>query len=469
MDAAVQSKPVGNVQALIWLSLFAALVALLGGSARFDAVQIAALRPLAALFLIPAFYYLSRDSAKDAKVPLLLLAAITVWTAIQLIPLPPALWHALPGRGLLAELDAMHGLEGTWRPIAWVPMRGWNALMALVIPIAAALLVIALRPSGQSVLLIIAAMGCADAALGLLQITAGAGSPLYTYTHTNGGAPVGIFANENHSAVFSAMVLVVIARLGFSPRKRRVNPVYFIALAAAYILVLISLLVSGSRAGLGIGLVGVIATAVLAYLWLAKPKPGISAPKPMALMMQRPRTVMLAGLGAFLALLFALFQFERVPGLIDAMDQSAFEDLRWRILPILQEMMAAYWVFGIGFGSFDAVYMIEEPTELLNSAYLNQAHNDWAQIVIEGGIPAVLIVIALGVWTYLAVRSLYAQNFAALGRCVFWVTIAAMLTVASLFDYPLRTPIIQTIGVWLALVLAFDVRDNTAKAAKEMK
>ena len=42
----------------IWLALLAAIVALLGGSSRPDAVQIAALRPLVALFLIPAFYYL---------------------------------------------------------------------------------------------------------------------------------------------------------------------------------------------------------------------------------------------------------------------------------------------------------------------------------------------------------------------------------------------------------------------------
>lgn len=468
MNAAVQSKSVaGGLQTLIWLALFAALIALLGGSARFDAVQITALRPLAALFLIPAFYYLSRESVRDVKAPLVLLAAITVWTALQLVPLPPAMWHALPGRGILAELDAMQGLDEVWRPIAFVPMRGWNALMALVIPITAILLIVALQPSARKVLLIIAALGTADAALGLLQVTSGAGSPFYLYTHTNAGAPVGLFANENHSAVFSAITLLVIARLAFAPRKRRANPVVIIAMASVFLLVLIGVLVSGSRAGLGMALVALVATSIMAWLWVAKPRLDGAAPHPLAAAMRNPRMILVIALAGIAALIFALFQFERVPGVIDAMNQNAFEDLRWEILPILGDMIASHWLVGVGFGSFDAVYMIDEPTDFLSPAYLNQAHNDLAQIVIEGGMAAAAILLALGVWTYSSVRSLFAINTAAIGRCVFWVTIAAMFVVASLFDYPLRTPIFQMIGVWLIIILAFDVRDRARTSAKK--
>ena len=234
------------MRGVIWLALMAGAVALLGGSARFDAVQMAALRPLAALFLIPALYFLSKESLRPALAPMVMLGLATLWMAIQLVPLPPSLWHALPGREILVELDAMHGLEDTWRPIAWVPMRGWNALMSMVVPISAALLVLALRPNMRSLLLIIVAIGVVDAALGLLQILAGSESALYYYTHTNAGSPVGIFANENHSAVFSAMVLLVIARVGFSQNRPEHHRFLNIGLAIAFVIVTLAVLVSGS-------------------------------------------------------------------------------------------------------------------------------------------------------------------------------------------------------------------------------
>ena len=146
--------------------------------------------------------------------------------------------------------------------------------------------------------------------------------------------------------------------------------------------------------------------------------------------------------------------------MIDALNQDAFEDLRWQVGPILGQMMANYWLLGTGFGSFDAVYMIYEPTRFQGPAYLNQAHNDWAQLVIEGGVPAILLVLGMLRWFAFALRSLYARNAAALARCVFWTTLIAAIAVASLVDYPLRTPIFQMVGAWLVVALGFDVSDN---------
>lgn len=86
-------------------------------------------------------------------------------------------------------------------------------------------------------------------------------------------------------------------------------------------------------------------------------------------------------------------------------------------------------------------------------AYVNQAHNDWAQVVIEGGLPALMIAFAAIIWLAGSIRLIWSRRKAA---AIFWLAIFAILGAASLVDYPLRTPIIQSLALWLALVLADD-------------
>lgn len=448
-----------RLQALIWLGLFAGAAALLGGSSRFDAVQIAALRPIAALFLIPAFYWISREKLGEARAPMTMLALMALWTAMQLVPLPPSIWQALPGRDITAELDALHGLEGNWRPISYVPMRGFNALFALVIPAAGALLVLALRPGIWAVFWAIAALGVLDASLGLTQLALGRENLLYFYTHTNAGSAVGIFANENHSGVFSAIALLVITRLCLEPSRPNRSRLSLIALAAAFVLVLLALLVSASRAALGVGLAALLASAFMALLWSRRAELARAKSGGIAFFARNPRTALIVCVAIVVALLFGLMQFERAPGVIDTFEQSAFEDLRWRIVPILSDMMSRHWLVGTGFGTFDALYLLYEPTQFMGPAYVNQAHNDWAQFLIEGGLPAVALLFSFAIWAMLAIRTLFAREPEAIARCVFWCAIAAILAVASLFDYPLRTPMFQLVAAWLVIALALERRN----------
>ena len=45
-----------------------------------------------------------------------LMAAILILPLLQLVPLPPSVWQALPGRELPAQIDASLGLN-IWRPL----------------------------------------------------------------------------------------------------------------------------------------------------------------------------------------------------------------------------------------------------------------------------------------------------------------------------------------------------------------
>lgn len=429
----------------------------LGGSSRPDAIQIAALRPLVALSLIPALYYMSPGALSKERGLLSLMALFAAWMALQLVPLPPSLWMALPGRSQIAELDAMAGLDGLWRPISMSPTRGWNALASLIVPVSGVLLAVALRVSARNLLFFVAIFGIADAAMGILQVISGNDSAFYLYAITNRGSAVGIFANENHSAVFSALQLIVLARLAIEPRAAGGHRWLRYAIPIAFLLSLIAILISGSRAGLAMGVFAILVATTVAWYSLggegrknARRKSGRFAN------LRSPRFILAVFILLVIGLLGVFLSLERIAGLNDALNQNAFEDLRWRIVPVLEQMVGTFWLLGIGFGSFEETYHIFEPTELLLRAYVNQAHNDWAQFLIEGGVPAIALLVALGLWVAVRARRILTGGRRSLATLLLWGGMAAIIMGASIVDYPLRTPIFQLVVMWLLLAFSQD-------------
>lgn len=443
-------------RAWLWFALLVAGLALLGGSARPDAVQDVALRPLAALLLIPALAGLRASDLAGLRVPLVAGGALLAWMIVQCVPLPPGLGQALPGRDLIAGLDRLAAVEGVWRPIALAPFRALGSLLAMLVPLAALLLALSARVRTLTILLAIAGLGMVNALLGILQVTGGRASPFYLYALTNRGSPAGIFANENHASVFAAVVLLVLARLamvrgGADPAEPRLPDRARLAVGPAYLLVLIGVLIGGSRAGLACAFLAMLASWMMVWAdWRAREvQVGARSPRALAL---------LAAGGLGIALVFAAFLvLGRAPAAADLLAQGSIEDIRWSLWPVLADMLGDHWLVGTGFGSFDAAYRIYEPTTLLLSAYVNQAHNDWAQLVIEGGLPAALCTLGLVGWVIAAIIAIARRGGRqARGAAIFWAAWLAIMMAASLVDYPLRTPTFQAVSIWLLLCLAKD-------------
>lgn len=454
-----QSERIAPAAALALLGAFALVVAAFGGSSRPDPVQIAPLRPLAAGFLIPAFYLMDSRSWREAPLLIALMASLAVWMGLQLVPLPAGIWHGLPDREIIAELDRLTGLGDQWRPLSLAPTRGMNALISLTVPLAALLLALACRTTSQMILHIIIAIGLINAALGFVQVATGPNSPLYLYMYVAPRSAAGLFANENHSAVFSVIVLLIIARLSAESHLSNRSSLTWtrIAYPAAFGVILLTVLVTGSRAGLGalVAALGAIAFMALEFA-RARPRTGQGKWQGSAGL-----ALVFAGLVAGLIALF--FLQERTPALQDVLDRSSFDDLRWQILPIIQLMAAKHWLWGSGFGSFDMLYQTYEPTDLLMLSYVNHAHNDWLQLVIEGGLPAVMILAALLLWIVRTIVGLRGGDKTenAIHR-VFWVATIIVIGAASVVDYPLRTPIYQAVGAWLLVCLALDQQRSRA-------
>lgn len=450
----------------LWLGIFVLAVAFLGGSSRPDPIQAALLRPIAALLLIPAVIALRFIDLERGKLILLLWAALLVWMVAQLLPLPPGLWQALPGRQGIAEIDQLAGSQDIWRPISLAPFRGLNSIFGMVIPLAALLLALAMRFPGRTLLLAIVAIALIDAAFGLLQVIGGSNSPLYMFAITSRGAPAGIFANENHSAVFSALVLLIVIRLALESRLQD-DPTWIrLSLAPAFIFILLTVLITGSRAGFAATILTLFASAIMIWCAVKGAASRLEEARGKSTL-RKPRILGLAGCAtAIIAVAFAFFWFERTPAVIDIMTRASFEDLRWSLWPILRDMMADHWLTGTGFDSFDSVYRIYEPAELLMPAYVNHAHNDWAQLWIEGGLPGVVLLTVLLGWIGRSVFVIGRFGRARSELVIFWTVCIVILAAAALVDYPLRTPVFQTSVAWLLLCLSYDCA--SAKADKAM-
>lgn len=438
------------------MGVFVVALALLGGSSRPDPIQNAGLRPIAALLLIPALYRLRTADLAGARSMVGLGAVMLAWMILQLIPMPPFLWQALPAREGIAELDALVGMQGVWRPLSLAPFRGQNAVFGLIIPIIALLLALPSRIKANSVFIVITGLGVLNAAFGILQVIGGPKSAFYLFAMASRGAPAGLFANENHSAVFSSIALLVIARLATDGQSRSLPSWIKLLLAPAYVFILLAVLVSGSRAGLATTVLSLGAGGLM--MWLGyRPRSLVRPAAERSIKSsRRSGTALLAAGGAALILVVGAFLlFDRAPAFKALMASSSFNDLRWSLSPILIAMMGEHWLFGTGFGTFDVVYRLYEPTDLLFPLYVNQAHNDWAQLVIEGGLPAVACLLGLIAWLCAAILRL-ARRDSAGAILVFWVAWIAIIMAASAVDYPLRTPIFQAVSVWLTLCLAND-------------
>ncbi len=437
----------------IVITLLAVLVACLGGSSRTDAAQITVLRPLAALFLVPALYYWSHDAMAKARAPLILLGALTLLMVVQLIPLPPSIWESLPGREAIAEMGRTLGQDDVWRPLSLVPARTLNALASLVVPIAALCGLIMLRTDQRTILYIITGLGIFNALLAIGQTASGGMAALYPYAITNAGTAVGIFANQNHGAVFAGLTLLIIGYLLACAINSHRSRQHKAVLVALFLLAMVAALTGGSRSGLLASFLALLSSAGMVWISLGGRRRGTEVLPPIFGRNFRP-TWVLALAGVLVVTILSLFVvMERVPALNDLTQQDSFKDLRWLLLPTFEKMLRSYSIFGAGFGSFEEVFHIFEPQISMNSEYVNQAHNDWVQLVIEGGIAALALVVAAGWWF---VRSLcrigYGSKQAIVGQ-LFWLTLMLILLLASLVDYPLRTPIFQFSAAALAVAL----------------
>src|SRR4051812_9979681 len=71
----------------------------------------------------------------ETRLALVVLGAILLLPLLQLIPLPPQVWHALPGRESARQLDQIMGWRA-WRPLSLDVEGTVRSFLELLIPAA---------------------------------------------------------------------------------------------------------------------------------------------------------------------------------------------------------------------------------------------------------------------------------------------------------------------------------------------
>lgn len=362
-------------------------------------VALIALEGVALVFLAAMVAHATPKAARPSLHALLFwfLLLSPAWLAlVYLLPVPPSWWEDIPGRELYAELLTAAGIaRHDWLPVSLVPDATTVSLLA-GIPLMAAFGAgywANLRQL-QIVIGTFVMLGFAEVVIGMLQLAGGANSSLYF--GGNPGRPFGTFANANHFGNYIAMVLAAYVWLGWSKlteaRQRRAahweprsSQARAVALwTAGAVLLLVGILMSRSRgAGLG-GLPAAMGALVLALTTGAGPRP------------LRPTLLIVGGA---LAAGVALVGFDTVVSRFDLERMAGDAPFRIVQATTTLEGAAHFWPFGAGWGTYAEVYPRFQPATLIGTA--DYAHHDYAQMLFEGGIFAVLLMAAFG-WLFVA-------------------------------------------------------------------
>jgi hypothetical protein len=424
---------------LIVLGLFFLLVALTGGSSRADPQSLLLLRPATVLFCAYGLACASAQDLRDVRAPLAVVLAVMALALLQLVPLPAAVWRNLPNRELVAAASSSVGLGTIARPLSLTPAMTWNTFFSLFVPLTGIVLVAVQAPENRNrVIPFLMAVALLSALFGFLQALGSNGLQLYRITHK--GVPTGLFANRNHQSIMLLWLMLAACWMGSGPLAPKRSAKVGLGGAIATVVALFPLLIlTGSRAGLLLS----VATLFMCG-WLL-----LRAPATRELLKRggrRTKILVGGGIGLIsvplLVILVVLALSDRETALSRLFQRDALDDLRWLYLPYIKQMAADYFPWGSGFGSFADAFNGYEPASMLSSHYMNAAHDDPLQLVVEGGLPIIAIVaVALG-WVAARLARLWRSDAGAGRALAIFIGGSYFLWLsASFVDYPLRTPI----------------------------
>ena len=418
------------------VAVFLVAMVFLSAFSRSVPIAIYAVQGLSALLLVLGLMRLlpglpSRQAAYGLFILLFGIALI----ASQLVPLPPDVWQAMPGRAMITESFAASGVNAGWMPLSLAPRQTTKVLSAILPAVAIFVATLSLdRKHLKYVALLLLVIGTGNAILGLAQKFQGSAGGLLWSTNAVPGTTSGMVANRNHFAALMYVMIPLLVALGVGLwRSRRVNgfisAAFTLAMASVFI---IGLGASGSRAGIILAMVAVVFSAFLA----AGGNAGSSR--------VGATSKWLVGIIAIAFFIIAQFGLVAVLRLAET---DPVNDYRNIIADVSWQTMVEMLPFGSGFGSFVETYQMFERPSTMVAGYINQAHNDWLEIAIEGGLPAIFGLLCFSLWFVVSNFKLWRHaNSSPEDLILRAAGISAFLLLAhSLVDYPLRAPLIM---VW---------------------
>jgi O-antigen ligase len=381
--------------------------------------------------------------------------AVVAIPLVQLIPLPPWLWTALPGRGPSAAAFEILGQKTPWMPISVVPHETWMSALSLIPPLAIFLATLLLPYRERRWLsLVFLAVGVVSVFIGMIQVAQGLESSWRFFEFTNATEAVGFFANRNHfAALLYALTLFAVAWAveatvaEFGQGHRKFDTVSIVAMIGAFTLLVVLLageMMARSRMGLGLTI-----AALLGGFALGASDRRVGS--------RVTSSKLLVGAGVLVLIFGVQFALYRV------MERFVVDPLADARLPFGRntvEAALAYMPLGSGLGTFVPVYaMFEKPEDTIIGTFANHAHNDFLELWLNTGAAGLVLVGMFVVW--LALRSVEIWRSApppgaseldwTLVRAA--TIVAALLIAHSFVDYPLRTGAMMAVMAFACALL----------------
>ncbi|BCA60725.1 O-antigen ligase family protein [Sphingomonas sp. HMP6] len=441
----------------VWQALAVAgflLIAVTLGGSSVGGVPSNAVLQIAAVIAIAATFARANPTPRaTGERHLLILAGLFgALIVVQLIPLPPAVWSALPGRRIVVEGFTALGLPLPWMPLSLAPEKTVQSGLSLLAPVAIIVMLGAFkRPVARAAVLALIVLMVLSVLLGVAQVAGN--EHLYFYEFTNGGSAVGFFANSNHFATLMCLTLPLAAGLvarwrSASDGAGGASRVFAAAVLLAVVLLgLLGVTMTKSVAGVALALLALSGSAAIVLSGL-------------------PRGLRLGFLGGVVVVVIvaAVVAFNSGIGDLTTTDISSSDLSRTAMWRSTAQAIGDFGTAGAGFGSFPQVFHLFENPERVSAVFANHAHNDLLEFVLEAGIPGLLVLGAFLIWFAVRVGAVWLidrqRDPLAQGASI----AALIILLHSLADYPLRT---GTIAALFGLCLALLARDPAGRAADE--
>jgi O-antigen ligase len=380
-----------------------------------------------------------------SRIELMILLLLVATPLAQLIPLPIGFWTRLPGRDLPQAVLGAAGLHPASMPFSLAPHLTLACLFAMMPGLT-------LFAVGRSLLdrerllaaKAIVAVAMLSACLGALQVVIGEAA--YPFATTHAGFGIGIFVNRNHQA---ALLLVAICLASaFRPEGKEAG-------RFALWIAMLALLAAGV-----LGTTSRTALVILPFclLFCAHPRQGKGYGWPIVL------GVAISTLAAFAWSLGALdrsfARFGREP------------ELRMEFWHTTWGAAQHYWPLGSGLGSFASIYPLFETREQLVAYTVNNAHNDYLELLLEGGIAsAVGLLLFFGwlakqLWTIRQPIAAPTRSTRSLNLKPAILAGLLVLLAFSFVDYPMRMASLMALFGLSCGILGPQIRQGIDGAAR---
>lgn len=381
-----------------------------------------------------------------------LLAGLVLLVPVaQLIPLPPNIWHALPGRTIEVEALARAGADQRWMPISMAPARTFASLLAIMCPLLLMLQVsrVPLRERNW-ICASIVAIGGLSLLLGVLQLSHTGGLVWSFYNEISLGYLVGFQANRNaETDVLQAALLAFGVLITTRLLDGRNHKATWAGLALGVLALLVGVLMTGSRAGIALAPLTLGLLAVM--LW-----PAVRS--------KRDAAIWLGGaLVGFAALGLTFWQFDSVRRVADRF--SVLHDARADIWADTIYASRQVWPVGSGIGTIVPMLEAAERLEVVDPTRPVRAHNDWLEWTMEAGQPGLFVLAGIVIW----IGFLLVRTFRATGglsgdtrqrtHAVFAGGVLLVLALHGIVDYPMRSMALASLAA-VAVALLIEPTDR---------